>query len=257
MNKLYVLLIFITLAAYVACQRQRTEERKNPGIDREMQERVAAEHPAREQQQVTQDEDKLNARETAPEMTLTPASSASPSTSPEKRYDLKSQAQKFQPRRIVPMTSPIRETTPSTPESSEAPADKLNKNETEKQKSDRKEAVQSGEGLSPLPAPGREPSPVQAKVPQGILEPILDKAAELAEVAREQLVMVRAEPAVWNDGSLGCPEPGMQYTQALVNGYWVIIEADGKKYDFRVGSGGSFRLCPPGQGQLPSQSAAN
>ena len=68
--------------------------------------------------------------------------------------------------------------------------------------------MQSGEGLSPLPAPGREPSPVQAKVPQGILEHILDKAAKLAKVGREQLVMMRKEPVVWNDGSLGRPERG-------------------------------------------------
>jgi hypothetical protein len=68
---------------------------------------------------------------------------------------------------------------------------------------------------------------------------------------------VRAESVVWSDGSLGCPEPGMEYTQALVNGYWVIVEAAGKKYDFRVGGGGSFRLCPPGQGQPPSQPPAN
>jgi cytoskeletal protein RodZ len=199
MNKLYVLLMFIALVAYVACQRQRMEEQ------------------AQDQHQVTQDE--ANTREKAAEMISTPASSASPSMSPENRYDLKSQAQKFQPRRIVPMNSPISET--------------------------------------PTPTPTEETSPLQSKVPQPILEPILNKAAELAKVAREQLVMVRAESAVWNDGSLGCPEPGMMYTQAIVNGYWVVIEAEGQKYDFRVGSGGSFRLCPPGRGQPPSQPAAN
>ena len=79
----------------------------------------------------------------------------------------------------------------------------------------------------------------------------------MAKLDREQLVIVRAESVVWNDGSLGCPEPGILYTQALVNGYWVVIDAAGQKYDFRVGSGGSFRLCPPGQGQPPSQPAAN
>jgi len=49
----------------------------------------------------------------------------------------------------------------------------------------------------------------------------------------------------------------MMYTQALVNGYWIVIEAAGKQYDFRVGSGGSFRLCPPGQGHPPSEASAN
>jgi hypothetical protein len=98
---------------------------------------------------------------------------------------------------------------------------------------------------------------MRSRVPQEILEPILKEAAALANVTREQLVIVRAEPVVWNDGSLGCPEPGMMYTQALVNGYWVVIDAAGQKYDFRVGRGGSFRLCPPGQGHPPSQAGAN
>jgi hypothetical protein len=171
-----------------------------------------------------------------------PASSEPPGTSPEKRYDLKSQARKFQPRQIVPMTSPIRETPTSTPTSSEAPTEKLNK-----------EAVQGGEGLSGLATPRGETSPMKGQIPQGILDPILKEAAALAKVARDQLVIVHAESAVWNDGSLGCPEPGMMYTQALVNGYWVVIEAVGQKYDFRVDSGGNFRLCPPGQGHPPSQ----
>jgi hypothetical protein len=187
MNKLLLLLLVIALVACVACQKQQ----------------------AQEQQKMTQRD-----------------SSASPSTSPEKRYDLKSQAQKVQPRRIVPMTSPSKETPTSTPTSSESPT-------------------------------RGETSPVKGEVPQRLLDPILKEAAALANVAPEQLVIVRAESVVWNDGSLGCPEPGMEYTQALVNGYWVVVEAAGKKYDFRVGSGGSFRLCPPGQGQPPSQPVAN
>ena len=74
-------------------------------------------------------------------MISTPASSASPGTSPEKRHRLKSQAQKFQPRRIVPMTSPIKE----PPTSLEPPG---------------------GEGPSRVPTPAEETSPVQPQVPQ-------------------------------------------------------------------------------------------
>ena len=97
---------------------------------------------------------------------------------------------------------------------------------------------------------------MKGEVPQAILQPILKEATALAKVGRDQLVVVRAESVVWNDGSLGCPEPGMMYTQALVNGYWILIEAAGWTYDFRVGSGGSFRLCPPGQGHPPSEASA-
>jgi hypothetical protein len=76
---------------------------------------------------------------------------------------------------------------------------------------------------------------MKGQVPQAILDPILKEAAALAKVGRDKLVIVRAESVVWNDGSLGCPEPGMIYTQAQVNGYWIVIEAAGQKYDFRVG----------------------
>jgi len=95
---------------------------------------------------------------------------------------------------------------------------------------------------------------MKGQVPQAIVDPILKEAAALAKVDREQLVIARAESVVWNDGSLGCPEPGMMYTQALVNGYWIVIEAAGKQYDFRVDRGGSFRLCPPGHGHPPQPS---
>jgi hypothetical protein len=97
---------------------------------------------------------------------------------------------------------------------------------------------------------------VKEDVLQGILDSILSETARLAKVRREQLVIVRAESVVWNDGSLGCLEPGMMYTQALVNGYWVVIDAAGRKYDFRVGSRGKFRLCPPGRGHPPSQAGS-
>ena len=109
---------------------------------------------------------------------------------------------------------------------------------------------------SAIAAPTEEAPPVKGQVPQRILDPILKEAATLAKVAREKLVIVRAESVVWNDGSLGCPEPGMAYTQVLVNGYWVVIDAAGQTYDFRVSRDGSFRLCPPGRGHPPSKSDA-
>lgn len=93
------------------------------------------------------------------------------------------------------------------------------------------------------------------QVPEAVLRPILDEAAKLANVPLQQLAIVRAEAVVWNDGSLGCPEPGMQYTQALVSGYWVQVTVAEQTYDFRVRPDGSFRLCPPGRGHPPLPSA--
>ena len=79
-----------------------------------------------------------------------------------------------------------------------------------------------------------ENAEINTAVPKVALDPILNEAAKLANVPREQLIIVRAQAVVWNDGSLGCPEPGMQYTQALINGYWVVIRAPEHTYDFRT-----------------------
>ena len=106
---------------------------------------------------------------------------------------------------------------------------------------------------SETPAPTSTPqkSGVESQVPEAILKPILNEASKLANVPARQLVIIRAEAVVWNDGSLGCPEPGMAYTQALINGYWVLIKAGEQTYDFRVDRGGNFRLCPEGRGHPP------
>jgi hypothetical protein len=111
---------------------------------------------------------------------------------------------------------------------------------------------------SETPGPTSTPqiSRSESQLPEAILRPILTEAAKLANVPRAQLVVVRAQAVVWNDGSLGCPEPGMEYAQALVNGYWVVIKAAGKTYDFRAGRDGNFRLCPEGSGRPPLPSNA-
>lgn len=59
----------------------------------------------------------------------------------------------------------------------------------------------------------------------------------------ERLTVVSVTARTWRDGSLGCPEPGMFYTQALVEGHRVVVEIDGITHDYRVG-GGRVRLCP-------------
>jgi hypothetical protein len=61
------------------------------------------------------------------------------------------------------------------------------------------------------------------------------------------LTIQSAVAETWTDGSLGCPVPGQLYTQALVDGYWVVLEIDDEHYDYRVGNGTDVRLCenPP------------
>jgi hypothetical protein len=84
---------------------------------------------------------------------------------------------------------------------------------------------------------------VVGEVPSAVLDAILADAAGRTDVAPDEIGIMEAAQMTWPDGSLGCPEPGFMYTQALVDGYQVVLDVDGEQLDYRVGAGGSFRLC--------------
>jgi hypothetical protein len=69
--------------------------------------------------------------------------------------------------------------------------------------------------------------------------------ADLAQrtgAATAEVQVVMAEAVVWPDGSLGCPERGMTYTMAEVNGYRIVLSWQGQEHDYR-GSENFVRLC--------------
>lgn len=60
--------------------------------------------------------------------------------------------------------------------------------------------------------------------------------------------LVEYQSVTWRDGSLGCPQPGMAYTQALVEGYRIQLQIDGVQYDYHGADGRDPFYCPgPGQ----------
>ncbi|MGQ0609440.1 MAG: hypothetical protein ACT4OQ_13410 [Chloroflexota bacterium] len=92
------------------------------------------------------------------------------------------------------------------------------------------------------PAPS-DPAAVIGEVPAEQLDAILDDAARRTGVDAAELETIRASAMTWPDGSLGCPEPGQTYTQALVDGYHVVVDAADESLDYRATTSGSFRLC--------------
>ena len=82
-----------------------------------------------------------------------------------------------------------------------------------------------------------------SSLPASITDPIVADAATRLGVDPSAVTIVDAHEETWSDGSLGCPQPGMMYTQALVDGYQVIVEANGTQLDYRGSGPGQFRLC--------------
>ena len=62
--------------------------------------------------------------------------------------------------------------------------------------------------------------------------------------------VMRAERATWADASLGCPEPGVSYVQALTDGIRLVLGHGGTEYDYRIG-GPRARLCLLDEGADP------
>jgi hypothetical protein len=100
----------------------------------------------------------------------------------------------------------------------------------------------------PVTPPARDlapttPPPVVGEVPPALLDKIIADLEGRLGPGGPAIVVTRAEAVVWNDGSLGCPQPGVLYTQALVNGYRVVLQAGSDSYDYRLAERGFFFLC--------------
>lgn len=49
------------------------------------------------------------------------------------------------------------------------------------------------------------------------------------------IAVAAIDEVTWRDGSLGCPEPDMMYTQALVEGLRIVLEYEGASYHYHSG----------------------
>ena len=94
---------------------------------------------------------------------------------------------------------------------------------------------------APPGASGAELLATQEIVPN--IEAAIADAAERFGVAPESVAVARSLRVSWSDGSLGCPEEGMMYTQAIVEGYLLTLEVDGQRYDYHGAMGDDPFLC--------------
>jgi len=88
------------------------------------------------------------------------------------------------------------------------------------------------------------------------LEDLIEKAKEdLAQrlsIPTSDISLVEAKEVVWQDGSLGCPQPGMLYTQVITPGYLIKLKYDIRDFEYHAGKDRSPVYCenplPPVEG---------
>jgi len=91
---------------------------------------------------------------------------------------------------------------------------------------------------------------------QGRIDAAIADAARRTGIAAASIKLVAAEAVTWPDGSLGCPQPGMAYTQALVPGYRIRLDAAGQTLDYHAGERGAPAFCPAERAREPVPGAA-
>jgi hypothetical protein len=77
-------------------------------------------------------------------------------------------------------------------------------------------------------------------------DPLAAAITDLAHttgIAPGDIEVVVNESVTWRDGSLGCPKPGMMYTQALVDGYRIVLRAGGEEVAYHGSAGQAPFRC--------------
>ncbi|WP_427913647.1 hypothetical protein ACPWT1_01350 [Ramlibacter sp. MMS24-I3-19] len=98
----------------------------------------------------------------------------------------------------------------------------------------------------PTLQPAVHPSPHES-----LVEAARSDAAGRSGLPAREMKLVALESVTWPDGSLGCPRPGMGYTQALVPGYRIRLQVGREVWDYHASERGGLVLCPPGRAQEP------
>jgi hypothetical protein len=96
------------------------------------------------------------------------------------------------------------------------------------------------------------PQPGEPARGRGVVAEAVRDLTRRLGVDPAEIIVVSAEEVTWRDGSLGCPRPGMLYPQVLTNGSRVVLEAQGRRYEYHAGGRRSAFLCqnpePPAGG---------
>lgn len=91
-------------------------------------------------------------------------------------------------------------------------------------------------------------------IDSALIDAAIDDLVATVGVAPGAVEVVLAEPVTWRNGALGCPVPGRDYTQALVDGYRIELTADGDTYWYHGGGDNDPFRCDDPQDPAPEGS---
>jgi hypothetical protein len=94
-----------------------------------------------------------------------------------------------------------------------------------------------------------------SSIGESLTQQVSDAVADLSArtgIAADAIVVSEARIVQWGSGAIGCPKEGMNYTQAIVPGVLVILEADGVFYRYHGRSEAKLVYCPNERAEEPA-----
>jgi hypothetical protein len=73
----------------------------------------------------------------------------------------------------------------------------------------------------------------------------------------DSILLLGVREVTWRSGAIGCPKPGMSYTQALVPGVLILLEVDDHTFAYHAKTDGTPLFCPRGRSERPAQIKAD
>lgn len=93
-----------------------------------------------------------------------------------------------------------------------------------------------------VPMPSSSPSP-DTSAENSLVRQAKSDLAQRLDVPVGDIELIQFEAVVWPDASLGCPQPGMAYTQVPRDGYRIRLRFEGKLFDYHGGGSRAPFLC--------------
>lgn len=116
------------------------------------------------------------------------------------------------------------------PSSSTTPAEPLSPTETGPATVDPTEPADEGEAVDPTEY-------------DDVVTAAVDDLAQREGTSPEEVRVLSDAAVQWRDGSLGCPQAGQFYTQAITPGRRIILEVAGEQYAYHAAETGPAAYC--------------
>ena len=78
---------------------------------------------------------------------------------------------------------------------------------------------------------------------ESFIEKAKEDLAQRLSIPVTQINLIEATAVTWPDGSMGCPQPDMAYTQVQVDGLLIRLGVDDRVYEYHSGGNRAPFLC--------------